>query len=80
MTNESFCTMYNLYYEKLLSFANTHLSDCFLAEDLVQDTFLFFYEQDTLEDFSTKKRYLFPINTKAAIPYSHRGFRFTVAR
>lgn len=55
MTNESFCTMYNLYYEKLLSFANTHLSDCFLAEDLVQDTFLFFYEQDTLEDFSTKK-------------------------
>lgn len=54
MTNDTFCTMYELYYQKLLSFANTHLSDYFLAEDLVQDTFLYFYEHTTLEDFSTR--------------------------
>ena len=63
MTNETFCTMYKLYYEKLLSFANTHLSDYFLAEDLVQDTFLYFYEQITLEDFSTRKD-IFSLLTK----------------
>ncbi|MCI8410089.1 MAG: sigma-70 family RNA polymerase sigma factor [Lachnospiraceae bacterium] len=55
MTDNTFCTMYKLYYEKLLSFANTHLSDYFLSEDLVQDTFLYFYEHTTLEDFSTRK-------------------------
>lgn len=55
MTDKAFCTMYKLYYEKLLSFADSHLSDYFLAEDLVQDTFLYFYEHVSLEDFSTRK-------------------------
>lgn len=63
MTNKTFCTMYKLYYEDLLSFANTHLSDYFLAEDLVQDTFLYFYEHVTLEDFSTSKN-IFPLLTQ----------------
>lgn len=63
MTNETFCTMYELYYDKLLSFANTHLSDYFLAEDLVQDTFLYFYEHTTLESFSTRMD-IFPLLTK----------------
>lgn len=63
MTNQTFCTMYELYYERLLSFANTYLSDYFLAEDLVQDTFLYFYEHVALEDFSTGKD-IFPLLTQ----------------
>lgn len=64
MTNETFCTMYKLYYEKLLSFANTHLSDYFLAEDLVQDTFLYFYEHIAKEVFSTNEDIFFLLTQK----------------
>lgn len=45
MNQKRFEAIYRLYYEDLLSFANYQVSDFHQAEDLVQDTFLFFFEQ-----------------------------------
>ncbi|MBQ3601817.1 MAG: sigma-70 family RNA polymerase sigma factor [Lachnospiraceae bacterium] len=45
MQNHIFSQSYLRYYSRLLSFAHTHLSDYSLAEDFVQDFFLYIYEQ-----------------------------------
>lgn len=45
MNQKRFEAIYRLYYEDLLSFAKHQVSDFYLAEDLVQDAFLFFFEQ-----------------------------------
>ena len=37
--------LYHMHYKYLLSFANKHVQDFYLAEDLVQDTFLLFWKQ-----------------------------------
>ena len=44
MNQKRFEAIYRLYYEELLSFAKNHVSDPYLAEDMVQETFLFFFE------------------------------------
>ena len=44
MNQKRFEAIYRLHYEELLSFAKNHVSDSYQAEDLVQETFLFFLE------------------------------------
>lgn len=44
MNHKRFEAIYQLHYEDLLSFAKNHVSDSYQAEDLVQETFLFFLE------------------------------------
>ena len=44
MNQKRFEAVYRLHYEDLLSFAKNHVSDPYLAEDLVHETFLFFLE------------------------------------
>lgn len=44
MNQKRFEAVYRLHYEDLLSFAKNHVLDPYQAEDLVQETFLFFLE------------------------------------
>lgn len=46
--------LYRMHYKYLLSFANQYVQDFHLAEDLVQDTFLLYWEQST-EGISTQR-------------------------
>lgn len=74
MNDATFCTIYKRYYDSLLSFANTHLSDYSLAEDLVQDTFLSFYETNFIDFFSTSKDIFSLLTNKLESLIAHEDF------
>lgn len=49
MNQKRFTAIYQLYFDSLLSFANNHINDSYLAEDIVQDLFLSLWEQNFSE-------------------------------
>lgn len=50
MNQKRFTTIYQLYFDSLLSFAKNHVKDSYLAEDIVQELFLLLLEEKYCED------------------------------
>ncbi len=61
MMQQRLQTLYELHYETLLSFATISLQNSHVAEDIVQETFLLFMEQEDKQIATRKKRPLFSI-------------------
>lgn len=54
-------TLYELHYDALLSFATISLQHSQMAEDIVQETFLLYMEQEDKQIATRKKRSLLSI-------------------
>ena len=61
MMQQRLQTLYELHYDALLSFATISLQHSQMAEDIVQETFLLYMEQEDKQIATRKKRSLLSI-------------------